>query len=52
MIQIGYQFFQSINKSAYNIRFRNSRPEVFNKKGVRGNHAKFTGKHLCKRTLL
>ena len=27
--------------------FRSSRPEVFNKKGVLRNFAKFTGKHLC-----
>ena len=26
---------------------RNSRPEVFYKKGVLGNFTKFTGKHLC-----
>ena len=28
-------------------RFRSSRPEVFCKKGVLRNFAKFTGKHLC-----
>ena len=27
--------------------FRSSRPEVFWKKGVLRNFAKFTGKHLC-----
>ena len=27
--------------------FTSSRPEVFCKKGVLGNFAKFTGKHLC-----
>ena len=27
--------------------FRNNRPEVFCKKGVLRNFAKFTGKHLC-----
>ena len=27
--------------------FRSSRPEVFCKKGVLRNFAKFTGKHLC-----
>ena len=27
--------------------YRNSLPEVFCKKGVPGNFAKFTGKHLC-----
>ena len=27
--------------------YRSSRPEVFCKKGVLGNFAKFTGKHLC-----
>ena len=27
--------------------YRGSRPEVFCKKGVLGNFAKFTGKHLC-----
>ena len=29
-----------------NMIFRSSRPEVFSKKGVRRNFAKFTGKHL------
>ena len=29
------------------IKIRSSRPEVFCKKGVLGNFAKFTGKHLC-----
>ena len=28
-------------------RYRSSRPEVFCKKGVLRNFAKFTGKHLC-----
>ena len=28
---------------------RGSRPEVFSKKGVLRNFAKFTGKHLCQR---
>ena len=32
---------------AQEIRFRSSRPEVFCKKGVHRNFAKFTGKHLC-----
>ena len=27
--------------------YRSSLPEVFNKKGVLRNFAKFTGKHLC-----
>ena len=27
--------------------FRSNRPEVFYKKGVLRNFAKFTGKHLC-----
>ena len=30
-------------------RFGTSRPEVFCEKGVLGNLAKFTGKHLCQR---
>ena len=30
---------------------RNSRPEVFCKKGVLGNFAKFTGKHVCQALL-
>ena len=30
---------------------RSSRPEVFNKKGVLRNFAKFTGKHLCQSLL-
>ena len=29
--------------------YRSSRPEVFCKKGVLRNFAKFTGKHLCQR---
>ena len=29
------------------IKIRSSRPEVFCKKGVLRNFAKFTGKHLC-----
>ena len=29
------------------ITFRSSRPEVFCKKGVLRNFAKFTGKHMC-----
>ena len=32
--------------------FRSSRPEVFCKKGVLKNFAKFTGKHLCQSLLL
>ena len=28
-------------------KFRNSRPEVFSKKGVVENFKNFTGKHLC-----
>ena len=31
------------------LKFRSSRPEVFRKKGVLRNFAKFTGKHLCQR---
>ena len=30
---------------------RSNRPEVFCKKGILGNFAKFTGKHLCKSRL-
>ena len=30
---------------------KNSRPEVFCKKGVLGNFAKFTGKHVCQALL-
>ena len=33
--------------SEYSSIFRNCRPEVFCKKGVLSNFAKFTGKHLC-----
>ena len=29
------------------MRYKSSRPEVFYKKGVLENFAKFTGKHLC-----
>ena len=32
--------------------FRSSRPEVFCKKGVIRNFAKFTGKHLCQSLFL
>ena len=32
--------------------FRSSRPEVFWKKGVIRNFAKFTGKHLCQSSFL
>ena len=32
--------------------YRSSRPEVFCKKGVLRNFAKFTGKHLCQRLFL
>ena len=44
--------FQSMakNKFAYSFiveNIRSSRPEVFCKKGVLRNFAKFTGKHLC-----
>ena len=35
------------NQSDYEHRFRSSRPEVFCRKGVLKNFAKFTGKHLC-----
>ena len=31
----------------FKINFRSSRPEVFCRKGVLRNFAKFTGKHLC-----
>ena len=45
-------FFQSMakNKFAYSFiveNIRSSRPEVFCKKDVLRNYAKFTGKHLC-----
>ena len=45
-------FFQSMakNKFAYSFiveNIRSSRPEVFCKKDVLRNFAKFTGKHLC-----
>ena len=34
-------------KLPFGVIFRSSRPEVFCKKGVLRNFAKFTGKHLC-----
>ena len=37
----------TVTEYAVNISFRSSRPEVFCRKGVLGNFAKFTGKHLC-----
>ena len=53
------QFFSSLRCTAY-VKFlmitnknfarnRSSRPEVFCKKGVFRNFAKFTGKHLCQK---
>ena len=35
-------------KMSYVWCFRSSRPEVFGKRGVLRNFAKFTGKHLCR----
>ena len=43
-IKPGSQLCQTYVKFKKN---RSSRPEVFCKKGVRRNFAKFTGKHLC-----
>ena len=34
-------------KASFNTIYRSSRPEVFCKKGVHRNFAKFTGKHPC-----
>ena len=36
----------------YKLFFRSSRPEVFCKKSVLGNFAKFAGKHLCQSLFL
>ena len=38
------------NHFAFCASIRSSRPEVFCKKSVLRNFAKFTGKHLCQRT--
>ena len=38
---------RSGTNSASSDTYRSSRPEVFCKKGVLRNSAKFTGKHLC-----
>ena len=37
----------NLSVSAVILQYRSSRPEVFCKKGVFRNFAKFTGKHLC-----
>ena len=42
-----HPFFEVIAKLTF-IQFRNSRPEVFCKKGVLKNFAKFTRKHFCR----
>ena len=38
---------QTVSSRNLRFRYRSSRPEVFCKKGVLRNFAKFTGKHLC-----
>ena len=43
--------FSSLCRSLCRIKIRNSPPEVFCKKGVLRNFAKFTGKHLCESLL-
>ena len=43
------KIFPKVYKKAALKNVRSSRPEVFCKKGVLRNFAKFTGKHLCKR---
>ena len=40
-----YYYNKDVCKEAND--YRSSRPEVFSKKGVLRNFAKFTGKHLC-----
>ena len=45
--KLSYENSSSHQELLWNITFRSSRPEVFCKKGVLRNFAKFTGKHLC-----
>ena len=40
-------FFQDCQKILFYYTFSSSRPELFCKKGILKNFAKFTGKHLC-----
>ena len=48
---IGKSWFKSANKRSQLCMHRSSLPEVFCKKGVLKNFAKFTGKHLCRAQL-
>ena len=43
----GYSHSYGLNQTMITVHLRSSRPEVFCKKGVLSNFAKFTGKHLC-----
>ena len=40
-----------VNGGSYSTSWRSSYPEIFYKKGVPKNFAKFTGKHLCQSLL-
>ena len=48
---IGFQGKEFLGKAPFSPITRSSRPEVFCKKGVLKNVAKFTGKHLCQSLL-
>ena len=50
---IGHKSWIEVIDSFTNLgKFRSSRPQVFYKKGVLKNLAKFTGKHLCQSLFL
>ena len=52
---MNYEYVQCISQDLvfcifprkFSAKFRSSRPDVFCKKGIFKNFAKFTGKHLC-----
>ena len=43
----GYSHSYGLNQTIITVHLRSNRPEVFCKKGVLRNFAKFTGKHQC-----
>ena len=46
-LMLGHKFMSSLYNPLFHHNFRRSHPEVFCKKLVLRNFAKFTGKHLC-----
>ena len=46
-LMLGHNFMSSLYNPLFHQNFRRSHPEVFCKKVVHRNFAKFTGKHLC-----